>query len=252
MPPTSRRSYKVTKSDNALSPYLAPRLTYPQGSYIGAAPQNYITPYTMSTGTQASGLAGQYGASSAMYPPADPRAQYSGRSTNYNASQYGPTLPPMRSGTAPQSPLLSPTGYGVPAQIQAGFSQPHAGQSPGQAMQGTFAWRERFLAKNLGTAPAGTSALNAPPPAAAVVPQSDFMKTNFMQYNTANNISFENQLRWDPSSKKYVKIGDLLRQGKLDLQGNTYGGYGGRGGNSRPYRPAATSNISQNFVTFRA
>lgn len=32
--------------------------------------------------------------------------------------------------------------------------------------------------------------------------------------------NFLNELRWDPQSRKYVSIGRLLKQGKLDLKGN--------------------------------
>jgi len=49
---------------------------------------------------------------------------------------------------------------------------------------------------------------------------NDFMNTKFMQQNVANNVAFENQLRWDPQRKKYVQIGKLIREGKLDKQGH--------------------------------
>lgn len=47
---------------------------------------------------------------------------------------------------------------------------------------------------------------------------TDFMQTGFMQENAANNVSFSNQLRWDPSTGTYQKIGKLVQQGKLDLK----------------------------------
>lgn len=40
-------------------------------------------------------------------------------------------------------------------------------------------------------------------------PSDEFMSTGFMQYNTENNVAFENQLRWDPIKKKYRKIGQI-------------------------------------------
>ena len=40
----------------------------------------------------------------------------------------------------------------------------------------------------------------------------------------AENKNFLNQKRWDPSTKKFVSIGRLIRQGKLDLQGRTHRG----------------------------
>lgn len=53
--------------------------------------------------------------------------------------------------------------------------------------------------------------------------EAGFMNTGFMQANAAAGTQFLDQLRWDPQRKKYVKIGQLLREGKLnirDQQGN--------------------------------
>lgn len=44
---------------------------------------------------------------------------------------------------------------------------------------------------------------------AAGTGSADFMGTGFMQYNAANNIEYNNQLRWDPIKKKYRKIGQI-------------------------------------------
>lgn len=52
---------------------------------------------------------------------------------------------------------------------------------------------------------------------------AEFMNTGFMQKNIANNTPFMQQLRWDSKKKKFVKIGDLVRQGRLDLKtGRSY------------------------------
>lgn len=55
-----------------------------------------------------------------------------------------------------------------------------------------------------------------PPPAGGVqsAGNSDFMNTGFMQSNAANNVPFERQLRWDPKKKKYITVGQWLRQGR--------------------------------------
>lgn len=44
---------------------------------------------------------------------------------------------------------------------------------------------------------------------AAGTGSAEFMGTGFMQQNAANNVEFENQLRWDPIKKKYRKIGQI-------------------------------------------
>jgi hypothetical protein len=68
---------------------------------------------------------------------------------------------------------------------------------------------ERFLLKEAGIeAPAGSSAGG----------NSEFMNTRFMQENQERGTGFYDQLRWDPQRKKYVKIGDLIRQGRLDVR----------------------------------
>lgn len=81
---------------------------------------------------------------------------------------------------------------------------------------------------------------------------ADFMNTKFMQYNTANGIGFYDQLRWDPSTKKYVKIGDLLRQGKLDIRTGkdiVRKKHKGGGGAVQPAQPAQpTSTATANTV----
>jgi hypothetical protein len=47
---------------------------------------------------------------------------------------------------------------------------------------------------------------------------ADFAGTGFAQYNAANNVAFTNQQRWDPERKQYVKIGQLIREGRLDVK----------------------------------
>jgi hypothetical protein len=51
-------------------------------------------------------------------------------------------------------------------------------------------------------------------------PTSEYNQTGFAQQYAADNTPFLQQKRWDPQLKKYVSIGRLLKQGKLDLKGN--------------------------------
>lgn len=51
----------------------------------------------------------------------------------------------------------------------------------------------------------------------------EFANTKFMQQYAAQGTGFYDQKRWDPDTKKFVRIGDLMRQGKLDAKGNWYG-----------------------------
>ncbi len=85
---------------------------------------------------------------------------------------------------------------------------------------------------------------------------ADFMNTGFMQKNLEKNIDFVHQLRWDPQKKKYVQIGQLIKEGKLDVKtgkfyphgrnknhGGPKGGYaaGGGGGSRSTTAPVATN-----------
>jgi hypothetical protein len=49
---------------------------------------------------------------------------------------------------------------------------------------------------------------------------TDYSNTRAAQVYAAAGTPFLKQQRWDPQAKKYVSIGKLLKQGKLDLQGN--------------------------------
>ncbi len=47
---------------------------------------------------------------------------------------------------------------------------------------------------------------------------TEFTSTGFYQKYQEQGTSFENQLRWDPERKKYVKIGRLINEGRLDVR----------------------------------
>lgn len=71
-------------------------------------------------------------------------------------------------------------------------------------------------------------------------PSAEFMNTGFMQYNTANNVAFENQMRWDPKKKKFRTIGQI--QNDYGYLPNATGGKNKKkkksGGGSQPAQPA--------------
>ena len=56
------------------------------------------------------------------------------------------------------------------------------------------------------------------PSAPSQNPLSDPRNTKAYQYYAENNVSFVNQQRWDPQRKKYVKIGQLIKEGRLDVR----------------------------------
>lgn len=77
--------------------------------------------------------------------------------------------------------------------------------------------------------PANTTT-NQPPPldpnqpygglAPAPPDNTDYANTRAARYYAQAGTPFLQQQRWDPQARRYVSIGRLLRQGKLDLQGN--------------------------------
>jgi hypothetical protein len=48
----------------------------------------------------------------------------------------------------------------------------------------------------------------------------DPRNTAAYKYYADKNVAFTDQQRWDPTTKKYVSIGKLMKQGKLDKKGN--------------------------------
>lgn len=79
---------------------------------------------------------------------------------------------------------------------------------------------------------------------------TDYSKTAAAQQYAANNTAFVDQKRWDPVSKKYVRIGDLINQGKLDVHTGQYNPYGyghrGGGGGGYSYQPAVQMRFRPN------
>lgn len=47
---------------------------------------------------------------------------------------------------------------------------------------------------------------------------TDFTSTGFYQQYQAQGTAFENQLRWDPERRQYIRIGRLINEGRLDVR----------------------------------
>jgi hypothetical protein len=110
--------------------------------------------------------------------------------SNYNPSQRGRGFQ--------NAPVYSQSqGHPDPGLIARIAQNPKEFEALNPAQQDAV---ERLLTQSAGGDGSGGGAGN-----------NDFMNTGFMQYNTANNVSFGNQLRWSKSLKKYVKIKDIAR-----------------------------------------
>ncbi len=238
--PNQNRSYKVKKSDNALT--LPGRTTFPQGSYVPSPALN-ITPYQLGTGTQASGLSGQQGASSAMYP------------ANQAYPTYSMNLPPK-----------VPKGFGVPAQIQSGFYQPS-----------NLTGATNFGAPNASRLAFNTRMANTPGAGSVVSQQTQVPQTVPVGgaapfgYNAYGERLDSNGNVWNPATAKTdIYGGRFIQPGERRwervngrLQQVVYGRNGKKSvirGRDRdggqPQSPAANGNrgnqAASQFVSFRA
>jgi hypothetical protein len=100
----------------------------------------------------------------------------------------------------------------IPMNVQSGLTNPTTGQ-PFTAQEMIAAGytanpiTKNFELKNAGTpgAPGGGGAGN-----------SDFANTASQQAYAAAGTSFYHQKRWDPKTRKFVEIGKLIRQGRLN------------------------------------
>jgi hypothetical protein len=98
-----------------------------------------------------------------------------------------------------------------------------------------------------------------PQPAQAAQPapanNSDYANTRAAQEYAKNGTPFLDQMRWDPQRKKYVSLGRLIKQGKLDIRGNwrksTNRQRQGQG--NRPQQQAEQKQdytLANSFITF--
>lgn len=85
---------------------------------------------------------------------------------------------------------------------------------------------------------------------------TDYANTRAAQHYAAAGTPFLQQQRWDPQRRRYVSIGRLLRQGKLDLQGNWHrrgrGGGGGGGSQARRAQQAQDNTLANSLINFSA
>jgi hypothetical protein len=88
---------------------------------------------------------------------------------------------------------------------------------------------------------------------------TDYANTKAAQYYAAAGTPFLQQQRWDPQARRYVSLGKLLKQGKLDLQGNWHrrrrGGGGGGGGGGRQAQQAQQAQdytLANSLINFSA
>lgn len=65
-----------------------------------------------------------------------------------------------------------------------------------------------------------TPTANTPstPLSAAQGGDTDYARTKSAQYYAAQGTAFTEQKRWDPDRRRYVKIGQLIREGRLDVR----------------------------------
>jgi hypothetical protein len=84
---------------------------------------------------------------------------------------------------------------------------------------------------------------------------TDYSQTQAAQNYARNNTPFTDQLRFDPQTKKYVSLGRLIKQGKLDLRGNWHKtAKRNHGGNRRQQSQQAETKqdmtLTNSFLTF--
>lgn len=73
---------------------------------------------------------------------------------------------------------------------------------------------------------------------------TDFNQTAAAQYNAANNIPFLNQKRWDPKRRKYITVGQWLKQNRRGGRGRgARGGGGSNGGGGGSFDAALANSI---------
>jgi hypothetical protein len=84
---------------------------------------------------------------------------------------------------------------------------------------------------------------------------TDYANTKAAQYYAAAGTPFLQQQRWDPQAKRYVSLGKLLKQGKLDLQGNWHRRRRGGGGGGRQQQQAQQAqdySLANSLINFSA
>jgi hypothetical protein len=85
---------------------------------------------------------------------------------------------------------------------------------------------------------------------------TDYANTAAARAYAAAGTPFLQQQRWDPQARRYVSLGKLLKQGKLDLQGNWHrrrrGGGGGGGRQAQQAQAAQDYTLANSMINFSA
>ncbi len=259
MPPTpvQRRSYRVKKSDNALT--LPGRVTFPQGSYVSSPISNLPRlPYQQGAGTPASGLAGAQGATSAMYPqtssPTFTPTRTPSQGSNYVSSLYGynPTYTPTSGGSIPQgndysNKMARPGWLGVTQSTLPGYGGG---------------------AQNITPAGTGTGAPVPPPQTVPAQGAAPFGRNAFGERLDSNGDVWnpataqtdiyggrfiaEGSVRWERNRKgRLVKVRYLGGGKKQQIKGNPNDRRANQGQAQAPQQVQSDS-VASAFVSFRA
>jgi len=178
-------------------------------------------------------LADKYGITPTQLIDANPGGYPFSQGQTINIPQFGPVLgnqgvvgptmygPPKPTGITG----VPPVGYGPQKTPSTNFGSGYVMQP--NAITNTFPWlagnQPTALPESTGAALAGTQQLDTATGQTTMGVQtnnSDYANTRAAQYYEAQGTPFLKQKRWDPQAKEYVSIGRLIKQGKLDLQGN--------------------------------
>ena len=129
--------------------------------------------------------------------------------TTYNAAQQPPTVTASGLYTKPDyldtllPKLQTQISQGVPPALVPNALIASLGETPESMKAIGYQYNATTGAWTLGSA--------TPTPA-----QTQQAQNQTYQQNMQTQSNLYNQLRWDPKKKKYVKVGDLIRQGRLD------------------------------------
>jgi LysM repeat protein len=111
---------------------------------------------------------------------------------------------------SPEAPTTVPAGVLSSLTINGAPATPQAMEANGYTFnQATQSWVLKGSQAALSLGGGGGNGGSA-----------EFNNTGFMQRYNALGTPFLEQKRWDPTTHKFVSIGKLLKQGKLDLKGH--------------------------------
>lgn len=203
--------YQVNKNDKSLAEVAAStgvpidtladlnktKTLPPAGSYIALSPSQLIS---QGVPTAVANQIAKNGLASPSQSKTGGPMNLHGQSTDtvhvltVQANQFATQI---ASGTMPNAIPASVVGFirdadGTPFTLQDFYAEGYAMNAQGVLVKGS------------------ANGSKLPPPSAA------YMATQAYKLN--QNVEFLNQKRWDPTTKKYVSIGRLLKQGKLNIK----------------------------------